>query len=333
MAITLQALAGTSAGRSIAIHPGHPRIFKVVRRGRQAGQVTIDIVAGVCIVTNDSERPVLVNNVETRRAGLIHGDTVVIGKDTFRLDDPESLIDTRTFSVAPISGYQPTPAISTGESSSIEVIEPAARKPSSDSDMHRRRKSISASVHSVVEQPKQGLLNWVSSVISASNRADRSREEELQRERSHLLEEAGRQVLAGHAMGLPEAVIADLLADRVVTIRPEEVSRAALARWSELTQRISLLDAEIAAVRRSLGLGPDLGAVRLTAPTGRAQLRHAEDRAFATLDALTTQELGADPEDESPPNPSEPVASTGRPRAVSTNFMVGNRISGWRRKA
>ena len=333
MAMTLQALEGTSAGRAIAIRPDHPRVFKVVKHGLQAGQVTVEIVAGACVVTNDSERPVLVNGVEVRRAALIHGDTVVIGKDTFRLDDPESLVDTNSSSIAPISGYQPTVVVPTADSNSIEVIEPVMRKSVSDSDLHRRRKSISASMHSVVDQPKQGILNRVSSVFSARNRADRGREEELQRERSQLLEEAGRQVLAGHALGLPENVCADLLADRVVTIRPEQVSRAALTRWSELTQRISLLDAEIAAVRRSLGLGPDLGAVRLTAPTGRAQLRLAEDRACATLDKLTTQELGADPSDEAPPTPTESTSSTSGRGSVSARSIAASRISGRRRKA
>jgi hypothetical protein len=195
MAITLQALEGTSAGRTIIIRPGHPRVFKVVKQGRQAGQVTVEIVAGACVVTNDSERPVLVNGVAAKRAGLIHGDTVVIGKDTFRLDDPESLVDTRTIEKAPISGYQPTPILPLPDAHGLEVIEPVTRK-SSDSDLHRRRKSISASMHSVVDQPKQGILNRVSSVFSARTRADRGREEELQRERSQLLEEAGRQVLS-----------------------------------------------------------------------------------------------------------------------------------------
>jgi hypothetical protein len=331
MAITLQALEGTSAGRTISIRPGHPRVFKVVKQGRQAGHVTVEIIGGACVVSNDSERPVLVNGVAAKRASLIHGDTVVIGKDTFRLADAESLIDARASDKGPISGYQPTPILPVPDAQSLEVIEPTTRK-SSDSDLHRRRKSISASMHSVVDQPKQGLLNRVSSVFSTRTRADRGREEELQRERSHLLEEAGRQVLAGHAMGLPESVFADLLADKTVVVRPAEVSRAALTRWSELTQRISLLDAEIAAVRRTLGLGPDLGAVRLTAPAGRAQLRQAEDRAYATLDALTTQELGADPSDAPPPISIETEASSSGRRSVVAKSSPASRLSGRRRK-
>ena len=333
MAITLQALEGSSAGRSIVIRPGHPRVFKVVKQGRQAGQVTVEIVAGACVVVNESERPVLVNGVEKRRAGLSHGDTVVIGKDAFRLDDPDSVVDTRRFATAPDSDPQPLPVVPAAGSSGIEVIEPVVKNASSDSDLHRRRKSISASMHSAVDQPKQGILNRVSSVFSARTRADRTREEGLQRERSQLLEEAGRQVLAGHAMGLPEAVFADLLAQRAVTIRPEDVSRAALARWCELTQRISLLDAEIAAVRRALGLGPDLGAVRLTAPAGRTQLRQAEDRAFAALDALTTQELGGDPTDEAPPTAIDPLSTTSGRRSVPARHAAASRISGRRRKA
>ena len=105
-------------------------------------------------------------------------------------------------------------------------------------------------------------------------------------------------MLAAHALGLPDHAFADLLAGRTVTIRPEEISRAPLERWRELTERVALLDAEIAVVRQALGLGPDLGAVRLTAPHARVDLKQREERVFATLDALTTQELGQDPEPE-----------------------------------
>ena len=172
-------------------------------------------------------------------------------------------------------------------------------KSTSESDRHRRRRSISASMHSVVEAPRKSILNRVSSVFNTKNRSERTREEDLQAERHQVLEEAGRQVLAAHALGLPDHAFSDLLAGRTVTIKPEEISRAPMERWRELTERVALLDAEIAAVRQNLGLGPDLGAVRLTAPRARGDLKQQEERVFATLDALTTQELGPDPQPES----------------------------------
>lgn len=323
MTIQLEAVGGKSAGRTIPVVASRPRIFKVVKQGRDAGEVTVELVEGRCVVTNRSERPVLVNGKERDRAVLGHGDTVVIGKDTFGVVDSEPPTETLR-----ASGYHPTPASPDPGTGGLEVVEPDA-KPASESDPQRRRKSISASMHSVVEpEPKPNLLNRMSSVFSARSRADRSREEELQRERTHLLEEAGRQVLAGHALGLPEQVFSDLLAGKAVTIRPEEVSRGALDRWRELTQRVALLDAEIAAVRRTLGLGPDLGAVRLSAPMARNQLRKQEERAFATLDALTTQELGTDPPTAptQAPQPAKPL-----PTAAPSSVSGRSRVSGRRR--
>lgn len=324
MTIRLEAVGGKSAGRTIPVVANRPRIFKVVKQGRDAGEVTVELVDGRCVVTNRSERPVLVNGKERDRAVLGHGDTVVIGKDTFGVVDSEPPTESLR-----ASGYHPTPtAAGDHATGGLEVVEPDS-KPAGEADPHRRRKSISASMHSVVEpEAKPNLLNRMSSVFSARSRADRSREEELQRERTRLLEEAGRQVLAGHALGLPEQVFSDLLAGKAVTIRPEEVSRGSLDRWRELTQRVSLLDAEIAAVRRTLGLGPDLGAVRLSAPMARNQLRKQEERAFATLDALTTQELGTDPPTAVTPAPptSKPV-----PAAAPSSVSGRSRVSGRRR--
>lgn len=209
-----------------------------------------------------------------------------------------------------------------------KVIEPPITgKSTSESDRHRRRRSISASMHSVVEPPRKTILNRVSSVFSAKTRSERVREEDLQTERHQLLEEAGRQVLAAHALGLPDQAFSDLLAGRTVTIRPEEISRAPLERWRELTERVALLDAEIAAVRQTLGLGPDLGAVRLTAPHARDDLKQREERVFATLDALTTQELGPDPDHiVQPPAVGVPApAESARKTAVSGRSRVSGR--------
>jgi hypothetical protein len=352
MALHLEGIDGLSVGRPIPILAGRPRTFKVVKHGHDAGEVTIEIHDGSCVVTNRSQRPVLLNGVEVHRAVLSHGDQVTIGKDLFRVVDDEvaTTVHTANGQPDPASGYHPSPA--PRQDSGLEVVEPAARhphpptppaplarqpepesKPASDSDRIRRRRSISASMHSVVDQPKPTILNRVSSVFSTRARSDRTREEELQKERTHLLEEAGRQVLAGHALGLPDRVFSDLLDGRTVTIRPDEVPRAAIDRWHELTHRIALLDAEIAAVRRSLGMGPDLGAVRLTAPQARGVLKEREERVFSELDALATQELSGDealPTDQ-PVVPRNAVTVSGRQRAASVSGR--SRVSGRRRQA
>ena len=373
----LEPLSAKSVGRPIAIIQGKPRVFKFLKQGVDAGSVSLELLDGQCVVTNRSQRIITVNGEERTRAVLSSGDTLVIGKDRFRVLELQPEMGTQAMETGRASGYHPTPAmslcsaceaqfdVSTGMLSGAmricatcikkgvkpehQALQPAARdvktaasdvepdvieppttgKSNSESDRHRRRRSISASMHSVVEPPRKTILNRVSSVFSAKNRTDRSREEGLQAERHQLLEEAGRQVLAAHALGLPDHAISDLLAGRTVTIRPEEISRAPLERWRELTERVALLDAEIAAVRQTLGLGPDLGSVRLTAPHGRVDLKQREERVFATLDALTTQELGPDPDTVVP----APVAAKqAAPEPLVKSFMSGrSRVSGRRR--
>lgn len=323
MPIQLEPLDAKSVTHPITIVAGKPRVFKIVKHGHDAGSVTVELVDGKCQVTNRSQRPVLVNGDECERGTLVDGDSVLIGKESFRV----RVISTQSLAPEPerVSGYHPTPVPDTDVS--LEVEEPlvAASKSTSESDRHRRRRSISASMRSPVETPKQTILNRVSSVFSVKSRSDRTREEALQVERRQLLEEAGRQVLAAHALGLPEQAFSDLLAGRTVTIRPEEVARAALERWRELSQRVALLDAEIAAVRQALGMGPDLGAVRLTAPHARVDLKQREDRVFATLDTMATQDL-ASAASEIPTAPIE------APPPRSPSVSGRSRVSGRRRQ-
>ncbi len=353
MSFQLEAVDGPSAGRTIPIQRGRPRVFKVMRHGHEAGDVTVELHEGACLVTNRSERPVLVNGQACNRCQVVPGDLLEIGRDHFRV----ALVGSgpRVVSAGPpgrtaepaapaptaarplpsddssgsSSGYQPTADHSGLDG--VDVTEPAPDGRNQDSDRQRRRRAISASMHSIVDQPRPGLLNRMSSVFSAKARSDRSREEELQRERQGLLEEAGRQVLAGHALGLPEHALSELIDGRAVTIRPDQLARAALDRWQELVRRVSLLDAEIAALRKTLGLGPDLGAVRLTAPTGRGELRRQEERTFAALDAMRTQEMAADPRlppaGVAAPAPAATAVSSGREpaAAVSGRSRAGGR--------
>jgi len=55
------------------------------------------------------------------------------------------------------------------------------------------------------------------------------------------------------------------------------------------------LDAEIAALRQALGLGSDPDAVILIAPTLKSDERQKTERAFATMDAVGTQEIDEAP--------------------------------------
>lgn len=333
MAVHLEAIDSKVSSRPITVIAGRPRVFKIVKHGHDAGNVTVEMLDNQCIVTNRSERPVLINGTELTRSMLVHGDTVVIGKESFRVvDDTPSEEDIiEPVDLNRVSGYQPTPSLQRRSDTpsppalAPRVHETAEAKESAESDRQRRRRSISASMNTPSEPPKATILNRVSSVFSSKTRNERQKEEELQKERHQLLEEAGRQVLAGHALGIPDGVFADLLAGRAVTVHPGEISRGALERWRELTQRVALLDAEIAALRRTLGLGQDLGAVRLTAPTARSLLKEREDRVFATLDALATQDLSG----QSDPG-TEPTAAV-EPAASASNVSGRSRVSGRRR--
>ena len=367
VSIHLQSLSSTSSsGRMIAIREGKPRVFKVMKSGLDAGSVTVEIVDGHCLLNNRSQRPVLVNGAEQNRCALVTGDLVVIGKDTFRVGetpDPERLPDRKRsrererVAARPETGRpippplvkarSPQPPASPQADEALSVnVSPEASEPlvlgKANSDSDRRRRSISASMPAMVEPPRKTMLDRVSSVFSAKKRSQRSREESLQLERHHLLEEAGRQVLNAQAFGLPEEVFSDLLAGRTVIIRPEEITRTALERWRELTQRLALLDAEIATVRLALGLGPDLGAVRFV-PRARIDLKQREESVFAALDALRTQEFGPDPETPTavPPGiskvtskPNDKSSSVLTPKPASTSSISGgSRVSGGRRKA
>ncbi len=174
---------------------------------------------------------------------------------------------------------------------------PAAVTPAAP--VERQRRSISASMHSVVDD-QGSLLKKVQSVFGG--RADKNKLEELHKERQDLLLESGRLVLTEAFLGLAEHTIADLLAGRITTVRPEEVARAALNHWRVARDRLALLDAEISAMRKALGLGFDQQAVLAGAPAPRDLDRAREARAFAALDALNTEDLslvGDESSDES----------------------------------
>lgn len=186
----------------------------------------------------------------------------------------------------------------------------------------RQRKHISASQNTAV--PAAGgsgsLLKKVQSVFAG--RADRNHLEELQREREALLIETGRHALLGDLFGLPEAALTALLAGRAATIAPGDVARPTIERWRAARERLSLLDAEIAAMRKSLGLGPDLQSMPGGGMMLRDQDKAREDRAFAALDGMQTESLEVEVPAAEQPQAARAAAAADKPKAISQRRPV-----------
>ena len=212
-----------------------------------------------------------------------------------------------------------------GGDSTVELLAPAAEKPteenpSSDSDRQRQSRRISASRLTVVEPAqKQGLLKMVSKAFGRRDERHQ-RLTELEAARAALLAEAGRHALgAGGSLGLPEKAVATLLAGGTVTVSANDLSPADLARWRAQRQRMVLLDAEIAALRRGLGLGSDPQLHAQSSPTARPDQKAMQDRAFATLDGLSTDELpreGSTQPDDQQDAEAQKSSPSGRLRPV-----------------
>lgn len=169
---------------------------------------------------------------------------------------------------------------------------PASTPSSDDSDRQRQTRRISASRLTAVEPAqREGLLSKVGKVFG--RRDDRhQRLANLETDRAALLAEAGRHALGqGGSLGLPEKVVAALLAGGTVTIASADLSPGDLERWRTQRQRMVLMDAEIAALRKALGLGSDPQMHQQSSPTLRSDQKAMQERAFATLDGLSTDEL------------------------------------------
>lgn len=179
--------------------------------------------------------------------------------------------------------------------STAEMRPPSAASdtPSSaESDRQRQSRRISASRLSAVEPAqREGLLSKVGKVFGRRDERHQ-RLADLEADRAALLAEAGRHALGhGGSLGVPEKIIAALLAGSTVTVTSSDLSQADLERWRAQRQRMVLLDAEIAALRKALGLGSDPQMHQQSSPTLRPDQKAMQDRAFATLDGLSTDEL------------------------------------------
>lgn len=260
------ALESESDGKQVRIDPSKPLILKVKRGDQAGGEIVVGIKEGQPFLDNRSSAQCLVNDIDRTASLLAPGDHLQLGALRFRL---------------------------IGLGSQPDVVEPAARQlpATTDSDRQRQQRRISASRLTAIEpQPSaSGLLKRVSAAFSG--RAEKLRLDELEAERRSALVEAGRRSLAdGSAFGLTAEVMAALSRGQAVTLRPEQLQT--LPRWREDRKRLVRLDAEIAALRQALGLGADPDAVILTNPTLHSDELQKTDRAFATMDAVGTRELG-----------------------------------------
>lgn len=188
----------------------------------------------------------------------------------------------------------------------------------------RHAKRISASRLSAIEsdddKQASGLLKKVSTMLGGG-RADRQRLDQLEHERQLLLVEAGRLSLgAGGGLGMPETALVALLSGRRVTLEPQEVSWSVLDQWRSQRERVLVLDTEIAALRRALGLGADHGSILLPPPSLRPEVKQQRERAFHTLDGITTEELADDAAAEEPPtSPTSPAPPPAPVRHASSS--------------
>lgn len=188
---------------------------------------------------------------------------------------------------------------------------------STDSDRQRQSRRISASRLTAVEPAqREGLLSKVGKVFGRRDERHQ-RLAVLEADRAALLTEAGRHALGhGGSLGLPEKIVAALLAGGTVTLASTDLSQADLERWRAQRQRMVLLDAEIAALRKALGLGSDPQMHQQSSPTLRPDQKAMQDRAFATLDGLSTDELSR-PESIAPEGViAVKTGSSGRQRPI-----------------
>lgn len=286
------ALEAASDGRRIRIKTQEPLLLKVKRGNQPGGEIAVGMKDGQPFLDNRSSAVCQVNGIERAAFLLKPGDELQLGAQCFRLVQLGHDIEVIEPAVA-------APAVAT----------PVAAKPApaqtNDSDRQRQQRRISASRMASVEAPANatsGLLKMVSSAFTG--RAEKQRLDQLETERRAALVVAGRRSLSdGTALGLPGRVMAQLQRGQAVTLRAEDLD--GLARWREERQGLVRLDAEIAALRQTLGLGPDHDAVVLSTPTLRSSELAKDERAFATMDAVGTQML--DPPPAAPPMRQAPA--------------------------
>lgn len=219
-----------------------------------SGLVVVSMRQGLCRLDNRSRVRCLVNGVAVQQVLIHPGDRVEIGREVYEVE------------------HVPAEFSDAGQTRTSRRIS-AARLPAAQVDGRR------------------GFLRRVGRMLSArSQRAGRLRA--LEEERDQVLRDAGRCALRPDAgLGLPESAVNALRGQRDVVIPARDIAKVNLEHWSHLRQRAAFLDAEIAALRSELGLGPDPDRLSEPPPTLRAAQQQQQDRCFATLDDHDTQQL------------------------------------------
>lgn len=265
MALHLEGIAGSAAGRRLAPQADRPLRLRVRHADGSDGEVVVAVEGGNRLRLDNRARVATTVNGEARQQALmVVGDELALGKEVFRV-------------IAASGEGVETQSVARGEGED------------GDSDRQRRQRRLSASRLAAVQPAAKspGIIDRVRTVLGA-NRAERQRLDALEEERRGLLAEAGRHALApGAGIGLADGVLAALAAGRAVEITPQDIDLAQIERWRELRRRRELLDAEIAALRATLGAAQG---ERAAAALPSAD-RERQERAFAALDGVGTEDL------------------------------------------
>lgn len=243
-----------------------------------SGLVVVSMRQGQCRLDNRSRVRCLVNGVPVQQVAIKPGDRVEIGSEVYEV-----------------------------EQAPADVVDPCQARGS--------RRISAARLPAVNGDGRSGFLRRVGRMLAArGQRAGRLRA--LEEERDQVLRDAGRCSLRPDAgLGLSEAVVNALHGRREVTIQARDINAVHMERWSRLRQQAAFLDAEIAALRTELGLGPDPDRLADPSPTLRADHQQQQDRCFATLDDHDTQQLPADV-DLTVPTHTTPLRVPVRPRRL-----------------
>jgi hypothetical protein len=251
MSFVVEFETGPAPGRRVRVTAEQPRSLRVLDHGDEAGHIVFEVHDDGLRVLNHSSRPLLIGGQPANDGLLQVGDRLTIGRDT----------------------------------AVVLADDGSHREPTTDSQ--RRRRAITAEGTAArSDSQRQGLVARVSTALTT--RAERGREEELQRQRQDLLAQVGRRALDGERFGIPPAAIQALLTGKAVRLEPSAVDREALDWWRQARDRLGLMDAEIAILRKVIGLGLDPGA--RPAPIVRQELRQQEQRTFEALDGEPTQQ-------------------------------------------
>ena len=323
--IAVRCLEGPHAGKTIAIDGGHPMQLDIKRGGEPAGRLSFAVSSHGIEFLNSSPVESLVNGVSMRRAQLANGDMVQIGKMKFQaavngatstgsmvndkdetvpslplLGDPADDDDAMDTDVddsgdQDILGDHDLGVTDQGKQVTAVYTrsspEPDGQVPAGGSRSSRR---ISASKMAAVDIPapeRAGLFGKVGKVFKRKEEKD-AELLELERQRDELLCLAGRRALQHvGGMGLPPDLLYRLGMGQSVTLSPADIAQGARETFRRHAELLVYLDAEIAARREALELGPDPAV--LAARQLQLQTEHDEHKegAFRAMDQMMTDEV------------------------------------------